>query len=234
VNRTLNALHNLGNQRFVLSPFSEHLDRWQANLQGVLSEFESNPGITVDNQFAKELLQILANIDLELEKRRYKEAHGGEATKSLSDNKILLERIEEDHAAATKEIKRQKNAEIKRLSDNVESIKEELDRIAQMRTGIFRAISKNAKTQKETEAKQRLNTAQNELASAVQYFTAEQEKLQTEYERRKQATIKQIQDDEEEIENQEIDSSMEARRATCEALVSAVSSLLQRKKLQRQ
>jgi len=234
VNRTLNTLHNLGNQRFVLSPFSEHLDRWQVNLKGVLSEFESNSGITVDNQFVKERLQILANIELELERRRDKEAHGGEVIKSLSDNKILLEQIEEDHAAATREIKRQKDIEIKRLSNSIESIKEELDRIAQMKTGIFRAISKNAKTQKETEAKQRLNTAQNELASAVQHFIAEQEKLQTEYERKKQVTIKQIQDNEEEIENQDIDSSQEARRATCEALVSAVNSLLQRKELPHQ
>jgi hypothetical protein len=234
VNRTLNTLPNLGNQKFVLSPFSEHLDSWLTNLKGVLSEFELSPGITVNDQFTKERSQILSNIELDLEKRRYKEAHGWEAIKSLSDNKILLERIEEDYAARTKEIERQKDTEIKRLSGSVKDIKEELDRIARMKTGIFRAISKNAKAQKEAEAKRRLNTTQSELAAAVQHFTAEQEKLRDEYERRKQAVIKQIQNNEKEIESQEIDDSLEARRIACEALVNAVNSLLQKKGLSHQ
>ena len=40
---TLKRLHNLGNQRFGFSPFSEHFDRWLFTLKGVLSEFESKP-----------------------------------------------------------------------------------------------------------------------------------------------------------------------------------------------
>jgi DNA polymerase elongation subunit (family B) len=73
VNRTLNALNHLGNQRFILSPFSEQLNLWLKSLKNVLSEFESNPGIVVDDQFAKERSQIISNIELELAKRRYKE-----------------------------------------------------------------------------------------------------------------------------------------------------------------
>lgn len=230
-NRTLNTLRNLGNQRFVLPPFSEHLDRWLASLKGVLSEFESSPGITVDDQFSKERSQMLSDIELDLEKRRNKEAHSGETIKSLSDNKILLERIEKDYATATKEIEGRKHTEIKRLSGSVEGIKQELDRIGRMKTGIFRAISKNTKAQKETEAKRRLNTAQNELASAVEHFTAEQEKLRDQYERRKQAVLEQIQDNEKEVDSQEIDGSLEARRAACEALISTVNSFLERKGL---
>jgi hypothetical protein len=44
--------------------------------------------------------------------------------------------------------------------------------------------------------------------------------------------MEQIRDHEKEIENQEIDGSLETRRAACEALINAVNSFLQRKGLQ--
>jgi hypothetical protein len=229
--RTLQTLRNLGNQRFAVSPFSEHMDRWLVNLKDALSEFETSPGIAADAQFAKERAQILSNVEHDLEQRRRKEASGGEAIKSLSDNRILLEQIEEDHAAATKEIEQRKDTGIKLLTGKVDGIKEELERIARMKTGIFRAISKKAKAQREAEATQRLNAAQSELASAVQHFTVEQERLRDEHEKRKQTVIEQVRDQEKEVESQETDGSLEARRAACEALTNAVNSFLQRKEL---
>jgi chromosome segregation ATPase len=228
-NRMLNTLHNLGNQRFALSPFSEHLDRWLANLRQAISEFESNPEMTADGQYVKERSQILSNVELDLTKRQQKETTAGEVFKILSDNRILLDQIEKDYANATEKIAERKDTEIKRLSSNIDDIKQELDRIAQIKTGIFRAVSKNGKAQKEAEATQRLNAAQNELTLATQRFTAEQEASKDEHERRKKPIAEQIQNAEKEIESQEIDDSLEARRVACEALINAVNSLLLRK-----
>ncbi len=227
--RTLNRLRNLGNQRFALSPFDEYFGHWLTDLRDVLSEFESSPTIKVDDQFVKERSQILSNVELELEETVREQASREEATKSLSNNRILLERIEEEYTTNTRRIERQKNSEIKRLSSNIDGLREELDRIARMRTGIFRAVSKKAKAQKEEEATQRFNSTRSELALTEQNFTAEQEKLRSEYERRKQPVIEQIRDQEKEIEKQEIDWSLEPRRTACEALVNAVNALLQRK-----
>lgn len=229
VNRTLNRLRNLGNQRFALSPFDEYFGPWLADLRDVLSEFESSPTINVDDQFSKERSQILSNVELELEETVREQASREEATKSLSNNRILLERIEEEYTTNARKIERHKNSEIKRLSSNVDGLREELDRIARMRTGIFRAVSKKAKAQKEAEATQRLNSARSELALTEQNFTAEQERLRDEYKKRKQPVIEQIRDQEKEIEKQEIDWSLEPRRTACEALVNAVKALLQRK-----
>jgi hypothetical protein len=221
----------LGNQRFAVSPFSEHLSRWLVNFKEVLSEFESSPGINVDDQFAKERTLILTDVELDLGKRRDKEASGGETFKILSDNRILLEQTEQDYASRTKEMEERKNTKIKRLTGNVDAIKEELDRIARMKAGRFRAISKETKAKKEAEATQRLNAAQSELTSAVQHFTAEQEKLREEHERRKQVIMEQIRDQEKEVESQEIDGSLETRRVACETLANAMNSFLQRKGL---
>jgi len=98
-----------------------------------------------------------------------------------------------------------------------------------MKTGIFRVVSKKARAQKEAEATQRLNSAQRDLRLAVQYFTAEQERLRDEYHRRKLLVIEQIRDIRKGIENQEFDCSLEDRRAACESLAHAVNALLQRK-----
>jgi hypothetical protein len=229
--RTVNTLHNLGKQRFLVSPYSEHLSRWLVNLKEVLYEFEESFSTTLDDQFAKERTQILSNAELDLGKIRDNEAYSGECFKILSDNRILLEQIAQDHAVEMKEIEERKNTEIKRLTSNVDAIKEELDRIARMKTGIFRAISKEAKARKEAEATQRVNSARSELTSAVQQFTAEQEKMRDEHERKRQAINEQIRDQEKEVESQEIDGSLETRRVACEALTKAINSFLQRKGL---
>jgi hypothetical protein len=229
VDRTLKRLRNLGNQVFALSPFSEHFSRWLVDLRVVLSEFESSPTVSVDDQFLKERSQILSNVELELEKRRSEEASCDEAVKSLSDNRILLERIEGEYTARTRDAEGQKEFEIKRLSSNVDGLREELDRIARMKTGIFRAVSKKAKARKETEATERLNLAQKELASTVQNFAAEQERLRDEYEKKKQHVIEQIRVEEKEVENQDVDGSLETRQAACEVLINAVNALVERK-----
>jgi hypothetical protein len=228
VERTLNRLRNLGNQIFAISPFSQHFSRWLIDLRVVLSEFESNPTVNVDDQFAKERSQIFSNVELKLEELRRKEASGEEAFKSLSDNRILLGRIEEEYGAGMSEMGERKDTEIKRLSSKIDGLREELDRVARIKTGIFRAISKKLKSQKEEEATKRLNSAQGELASAVQHFAAEQDRLRDECAKRKRPLIDQMRDYQKEIENQEVDGSLEARRAACEALVNAVNALLER------
>ena len=231
VEKTLGRLRSLGNQIFALSPFTEYFNDWLVNLKDTLSDFESTSAISADDQFVKECSQILSNVERELEERRRKEtAHDG-AMKSLSDNRSLLKRIDEEYATRTTQIEGRKNSEIKRQSRNLQGLKEELDRLAQMKTGIFRSISKKARAQKEAEVTQTFNSVQTELELAVQNFTAEQEKLRNECEKRKQPVIEQMRNLQKEIDNLEIDASLEARRATCEALVKAINALLQRKTL---
>jgi chromosome segregation ATPase len=202
------------------------------NLTDVLSEFESSPNISADDQFVKERSQILSIVKIELEERRRKEASLEEAIKSLSNSKNLLERIKEEYDTRTREIKGQKNSEIKRLYNNIDSLREELDYIVRMKTGLFRGISKKDREQKEIETTQELNTGQRELELAMLDFTEVQERLRDEYERKRQPLIEQIRDYQKKIENLETDGSREDRWFACEALVDSVNALLQRKTLQ--
>lgn len=226
----LNRLHNLGNQRFALSPFSEHFGRWLGTLKNLMLEFESMPTTVVDDQFLKERSQILSSVELELAERRREEASLNMITKNLSSKRILLDQIEQKHDAKTKEVERREANEIRRLSTTVESIREELDGIAKMKTGILRRFSEKAKAAREAEATQRLNLAQKELESAVQHFSAEKQRLQTRYEQEKKPLSEQIRDLQKEVENLEVDGSIEARRTACETMVNAVNTLMERKR----
>jgi len=227
VDRTLNRLRNLGNQRFGLFPFSEHFNLWLWSLWDTLSELDSSPNIDVDDQFVKERSQILADIELKLEERRRNENSQEEAAKNLLDMRMLIEQIEEEYAAKMKETERRRNSEINRLSSNIGDIREEMDRIARMKTGIFRRILKNI-TQKEAEATQRLNSAEKELMLAMQGFASEQDRLRNEYETRKQPIIERIDNQQKEAKSQEVDGSLEDRHGACEALINAVEALLKR------
>jgi uncharacterized phage infection (PIP) family protein YhgE len=231
VDRTLNMLQKLGNQIFAVSPFSEHFDRWLTDLKVVMSEFESNPNISADDQFAKERSETLANVEAKFEERRREEASGDEAFRKLSDNKLLLQQIEQEYADKKSEIEARKDGETKRLSKNVDGLRQELDRLAGTKTGFFRSMSKKVKAQKEAETNQRLSSAQGELASAVKNFAVEQEKLREEYEKKRQPLLDEMRDEQKEIESQEEDGSLEARRAACEALANSVNALSQRRRL---
>jgi hypothetical protein len=227
--KTLSRLRNLGNQIFAVSPFSVYFDDWLVNLKDAIVAFESNPSVSIDEQFKKERTQILADVERELEERRRKEASLEETAKSLFESKILLERIEGEYATRTRESEGRKNSEIPRLQGNIAEYRKELDDLAKVKAGLFRAMSKKAKRQKEAELTQRLNAAQSEIEVGTQNSAAEQESLRNDYEKRKQLVTGQIGKLQKEAEAPEVDGSLEARRAACEALANAVNAFIQRK-----
>ncbi len=231
--RILIRLGNLGSQRFAVSPYDQYFASWLMDLKTVMFEFESCFTIEADDLFIKIRSQAIANVETEFEKLRREQTSRKETRGNLSDNKLLLEQTEKEYASKTRELARQKDLELNRLSRKVENLKEDLNSIASVKTGIFRGISKKAKEQKEAEGVQRLDSARKELALVEQQFITGQEKLRDEYEAKKQPVIKRIADQQKEIENQEIDRSQEARRTACETLANAITALLERREMRR-
>ncbi len=236
VDRTLNSLTRLGSQRFAVAPFYEHFDRWLLSLRTVLSELESNPAITVDDQFAKECSQVLSDIELTLKERRVNEASREEAIRrsnqSLLDARSFLAQTEREYATKAKELAGRKERAVKPVATRVGRLGKELNRIVKMRAGFLRGISKKIKAQKEAEAGQRLDSTKTELTKIERSFATEQEELRDEYKRREQHILEQIAKHQKEIEEFEagsqIDDALDARRPACNALINAVNTLLQR------
>lgn len=236
VDRTLNSLSRLGNQRFAIAPFHEHHDRWLLSVRNVLSEFEASPAVKVDDPFKEECSRVLADIELALKDRRAKEVSNDEAirrvNRNLLDAKSLLAQTEREYAAKMDEIAAKREHAIKPVATNLGKLREELNRIVRMRAGFLRGISKKAKTQKTSEATQKLDHTKNQLATIEQSFATEQKKLRAEHERRKRQILQQITSYQREIENLEggmqVDDALDARRAACDAFINAVNAFSHR------
>jgi hypothetical protein len=236
VDRTLNSLSRLGNQRFAVGPFYEHYDRWMLSVRSVLSDFEASSTGLVDDNFKQECTRVLSEIESTLNDRRAKEVSNDETIRkldrSLLESKSILAQTDREDTAKISEVAAQREQAIKPVASNLGRLRQELVRIGRMRAGFLREISKKAKAQKTSEATQKLDTTKRELVAIEQSFAAEQRKLQQEHGRRRRQILKQIADYEKELENLEhgtkADDAMDARHTACDALVNAVNSLVQR------
>jgi hypothetical protein len=226
---TLKQLHTLGNQKFGSSPFSQHFDRWLTDVAIVLSEFESHPNISVDDQFVRERSQILSIIKQQLEDRRRKEASLEREIRNLSNSRKSLEQINTENVTMTRAIKTQKNCELKRINIIIDRLKKEQEKVIQMKTGFFQGISRKDREQKEIEMSHELDNKERELELVVLDFNVRQKKLREEYERRREPVLEQTKKFRKLFENLETDGSLEERWFACEALVDSVITFLQRK-----
>ncbi len=226
--KTLTSLEKLGTQKFALSPFSQYYDDWFVNLRQVVSEFEANPAVGVDEAFEKQRTRIFVEVESELAKLRIRETDLESSAQSLSNNNHFLVELDVVYAGQTRELGLKRNEETEHLTKNVHNLEEEVAKINQMRTS-FLGFTKKAKQKKLDEATQRLNSAKTELQLALQNFRVEQDKLHDEYQRKKQETIEKIRSLEVAIANIESDTSAEAREKATAALAEAVKALTQRK-----
>jgi chromosome segregation ATPase len=236
VERTLNGLQHLGSQRFPVAPYYDHFDRWLLSLRTTLSDFESNQGVTLDEQFTKERSRILSDIEAALKERRLAELSREETIRRINQKIIearsTLAQIDREYAAKTKEIMKQREGAVKPVASRVASIRRDLDRIAKMRAGFLRAISKRAKVQKTSEATQRLESTKGELTRIEQSYAAEQEKLEKERRKKRRQIQQETASYEKEIasldESAHFDDAVDPRRIACDALTNEVNAVLQR------
>jgi hypothetical protein len=228
VKKTLASLEKLGNQKFALSPFSQYYDDWFVNLRQVVSGFEANPAVGVDEAFEKARTSIFVEVESELAKLRIRETDLESSAQSLSNNNHFLVELDVIYAGQTRELGLKRNDELEPLKKNVHDLEEEIAKIRQTRTKFF-GFTKRAKQKKEAEATQRLNAAKTELQMALENFGVEQDKLHDEYTRKKQETMGKIRSLEVAITNIETDASAEPRAKATAALADAVKVLAQRK-----
>ncbi|MCW4018135.1 MAG: hypothetical protein NWF00_05595 [Candidatus Bathyarchaeota archaeon] len=224
---TVSSLDRLGGQTFAVSPFSNYFDDWLMSLRQVISEFESNAAVNVDEALVNERKQIFADVEGELATLRLREADLEASAKALSESNHLLVELDAQYAAQTRELSQKRNSDIENLTKNVQALKEELAEVNQMKTSFF-GFTKKAKKQKQEEVTGRLNVAKNKVEVVVQNFAVEQEKLHDDYQKKKQETMAKVRSLEKEIEDIETDRSVEPRKATSTALSNAVNTFIQR------
>ncbi|HLN44310.1 MAG TPA: hypothetical protein VK209_01240 [Candidatus Sulfotelmatobacter sp.] len=228
--KTLSNLKRLGEQVFAVSPFSQYFDDWLINVKEVVSKFETSDTINTDELFVRQRQQTFDKLEIEFARLKQEELKLNQAVRELADNNHLLVETDADYATKTRELGPRKDAEIQRLTLDVQKYESELEQANRMKTSFF-GFTKKAKAQKEAEARSKLEAAKTKLESAVQAFKVEQEKLHDTYEKKRSSITEHVQQLEKEVEKLETDNSVSIRREACEELSNAVQSLLDRQPL---
>jgi len=226
---TLKRLHTLGRQKFGSSPFSQHFERWLADVKIVLSEFESNPNIGVDDQFLADCAQSTSSIERQLENRRRVEASLDQEEKNLLECRGHLENIKREYYVAATEIGKQRSREVRRLRSSIDRLKREQDTIIQMKTGFFHGVSKKERERREIEITQKLSNEQEALEIALLNFKEAKGKLKDDYDNRATPIWLEIRKYQKKLDDGERDDSLEDRWFACDALADALNNFLQRK-----
>jgi len=228
VEKTLNRLQSLGNQIFAFSPFSQYFSDWIISLESVISEFESNPAVKLDDWFLNERSRIISIIEQEFSNRRREETVLGEAVRKLAEKNQLQTQRDMEYATASGNLASRRNSENQRLTRVVSELEQEFDQTKQIKANIFSLASRRAKAKKMTDVVSRLESARKELELVDRNFHESQRKLRDEHENEKQVMIEEKQNLEKQIEGLDIDSSKNDRRIACENLAVAVKALIQR------
>src|SRR5208283_312024 len=115
VEKTLDASNKLGCQVFAGSPFDQYFDDWLVNLRLVVSEFESNSPIAVDEQFVKDRSQIFQDIECVLAQKKVEELKIRDVTKSIADHNHLLVEADKEYAEKSRAMSLKKDLETEPL-----------------------------------------------------------------------------------------------------------------------
>jgi len=226
--RAISGINKLGTQLFALSPFSQYFDDWLVNLREVVSEFETNPAIHVDEQFQNERAHIFSDVTAALTEIKLAESSLSEEAKALEENNHKIADADREYAEKTREINNKRNSEIQRLSSNIRMLEDSLAAQQQVKIGFFKFKEKRLAAQRLEQTKKELAAAKNELEVKLESFKAEQEKLHDNYMKRKQE-LSEISDRlRKELEKLETDTSIEVRQKACNALVEAINAQVSR------
>jgi hypothetical protein len=226
--RTLGGVARLGSQIFALSPFSQYYDDWLVNLRQVVSEFESNTAIKVDETFQKARAQIFLDVEVALAEKKIAESNLSTEAKALADNNHKIADADKEYAEQTRELSNKRNSDIQRLTNKVRMLEDDLAAQQQVKLGFFKFKEKRLAAEKLAKTQSDLTAAKNELEVITQSFNAEQDKLHDNYEKHKQELFEISDRLHKELEKLETDTSAEARQTACNALTEAINALLQR------
>ncbi|MCL5877948.1 MAG: hypothetical protein M1540_09080 [Candidatus Bathyarchaeota archaeon] len=164
---TLDFLGMLGGEVFEQEPVSKYFDDWMVNLRQIILSFESNEAIGADEAFAAQYNQIFGKIQDELDNRIANEAEMAVSARTLVENRYLLNKINEEHAAQTKQLVEKGTSAIETLMRSMASIEKELAEAQAVKVSYRHPLQKMAKDQKVAELTQRLNSVKKRLAMAV-------------------------------------------------------------------
>jgi hypothetical protein len=226
---TLNQLEHLGNQRFVLPPFSEHFQRWIKDITGLLSDFESQLPAAVDDQYRKSVEKTLTDLRLALVERT--EAETAISTKrsdlqrQLAEQENKLTKLDHDYKMRSSEARREHQLSLEKLRSEIGTLDRERLRILRRRPSLLQKLLHRPNTGLE-ETTGALRSKKDALGERKQTFEQDAEKRRMDYENKRRLIVEELRSLQSELEKSQetkLDDALDVRKAACKELQRAVS-----------
>jgi chromosome segregation ATPase len=226
--KTVASIERLGSQTFALSPFSQYYDDWLVNLRQVVTEFEANSNVKGDEAFTKTREQAFFDVQAALAELRVKESTLSESEKELHNVNHQLGDADADYAEKTRGLSNKRNADVQRLTTRVKALEEDVANQEKLKFGFFQFSAKKEAAKKLQQSQNELTAAKTQLEVTLQNFNLEQDKLHDSYVAKKQEFSAKSDSLRKEIEQLEIDTSVQARKEVSTRLSAAVNELIKR------
>jgi ribosomal protein L25 (general stress protein Ctc) len=169
--------------------------------------------------------RILLEIEGTLSKLKAEELNANSMEKMLSENSQLLINTEKDYVVQVKELSVKRDSEIQRLTNRANELERQ---VKSQEEENKRKIIKKKTDDKIPQIMYDLKSAKSQLQVVQQDFAAQQEKLEKDYEKRKQELTLQIENLRKQLNALGGDQSYVVRQASCQALSSIVDAFIQR------
>jgi uncharacterized phage infection (PIP) family protein YhgE len=233
MSNVLNAIDHLGNQRFMLPPFSDHYERWLKDLHSLLNEFEMQVPQVIDANLRKEITESMNEIHRILADRiKVENAQSNESTKlqqQLARCEAELSRLEHEHRIQTQDLRKKYEKTSQKIRDEIAQLDRRRIQILRKNTNIFRRFFRKPDNSiaetgialdfKRGQLKDGEQNLQNDLQKRQEDYAANRERLITEIDRLRRK-----------IRGAETagDDALEVRREACQRIHAAITGASQR------
>jgi chromosome segregation ATPase len=232
--KTLNALEHLGNQRFVLPPFSEHFQRWTTDLKTVLTEFKAQLPEATDQEYNEHAEKAVASIRGIFTERIAAEQSTSEKTSDLQNNLTQREaeiaRLENEQKTHLRETKRRFEKSQEKLRREIDSLDKKRLKMLRKKDSFLRRVFRRSESRIEENTKV-LETKRRTLENSREGFERELEKSKSEHQselERLRTEAQELHRKLREVRANTVDDALDARKLACEELHQAVEQAMLR------
>lgn len=190
--RAVNALKNLGTQRFALPPFSEHFERWTKDILAILEEMETELPQAADQPYRENSERILFEAQQALHKRLDAEKDNSEGLSKLHQELSLCElelsSLERDYKTRAYGARRGHERSLEKIQSEIDSLDKQRLRLLRKRPSILDRIlhKPRSKLQESTRA---LETKRTDVGSKQRTLKEYLDNLRAEYETNRKRAI---------------------------------------------
>jgi len=124
-----------------------------------------------------------------LAEKRLQEANVSDEAKELAEINHLIVETDKKYGEKTRERSFKRNADVQRLSTKIRELEEKEATQQEIKFGFFQIRAKRKAAEQLTQTQQELKSTKNELQVTLENFTAEQEEMHDNCEKRKQELI---------------------------------------------